>query len=360
MSYCCGWLPFFHNPNYAVIKYRQGGNLMSPLLRVFMNRSLLIAILTATAIASIVLGLSLGSAGTDPLLAWQSIQGDGNPALREIILELRLPRVLAAFGVGASLALAGVLMQVLLRNPLADPYILGTSGGAAVAALLALMFGASGILVDGFAFAGALCSTLLVFSLTSTSADHAPGRLLLTGVVVAAGWGAAISLILALAPEQNLRGMLFWLMGDFSFALQPLPSLTVSVASVVAGLLIAPMLNLLATGDKQAALLGVSVGPARTCLYFLSSLLTAIAVTTAGTVGFVGLVVPHLVRLAGDADHRTVVPCSALAGGSLLVIADTVARTMFAPRQLPVGAITALLGIPLFLLLLKRLGSAER
>jgi iron complex transport system permease protein len=329
-------------------------------LRVFMNRSLLILLLSLAAITSIMLGLSVGSAGTDPLLAWQSINGHGDAALQEIILELRLPRVLAAFGVGASLAIAGVLMQVLLRNPMADPYILGTSGGAAVAALIAIMFSATGLLVDGAAFAGALCSTLLVFSLTSASADHAPGRLLLTGVVVAAGWGAAISLILSLAPEQNLRGMLFWLMGDFSFAMQPFTSLVLGVTSVAIGLLIAPTLNLLATGNKQAALLGVPVGPARTALYFLSSLLTAVAVTTAGTVGFVGLVVPHLVRLAGDADHRTVVPCSALAGGSLLVIADTVARTLIAPRQLPVGAITAVLGVPLFLLLLRRLGSGQR
>ena len=325
-----------------------------------MKRSLLILLLSSIAIASLAMGLSVGSAGTDPLLAWQSINGGGDPALQEIILELRLPRVLAAFGVGASLAIAGVLMQVLLRNPMADPYILGTSGGAAVAALVAIMSSATGLWVDGAAFAGALCSTLLVFSLTSTSADHAPGRLLLTGVVIAAGWGAAISLILSLAPEQNLRGMLFWLMGDFSFATRPIPSLLLSILAVVVSLMIAPTLNLLATGNQQAALLGVPVGPARASLYFLSSLLTAVAVTTAGTVGFVGLVIPHLVRLAGDADHRTVVPCSALAGGSLLVIADTVARTLVAPRQLPVGAITAVLGVPLFLLLLRRLGSGQR
>jgi len=328
--------------------------------RVFMSRSFLIVVLAGTAIASLIFGLSVGSAGTDPVLAWHSINGGGDPALREVILELRLPRVFAAFGVGASLAIAGVLMQVLLRNPMADPYILGTSGGAAFAALVAIMFSATGLLVDGAAFAGALFSTLLVFSLTSTSVDHTPGRLLLTGVVVAAGWGAAISLILALAPEQNLRGMLFWLMGDFSFATEPLPPLLLSMSAVAIGLLIAPTLNLLATGNQQAALLGVSVGPTRTGLYFLSSLLTAVAVTTAGTVGFVGLVVPHLVRLAGDADHRTVVPCSALAGGSLLVIADSVARTIVAPLQLPVGAITALLGVPLFLLLLRRLGSGQR
>ena len=325
-----------------------------------MNRLLLASLLLAASLLSVLYALSVGSAGSNPLDAWNSLLGNGDPALREIIIELRLPRALAAFGVGAALALAGTMMQVLLRNPLADPYILGTSGGAAIAALLAMMMGAATIAVNGAALAGALASTLLVFSIAQSNADRSPGRLLLTGVVVAAGWGAAISLILALAPEQNLRGMLFWLMGDFAYAQEPLPPLLLSVIVVIIGLLIAPTLNLLATGEQQAALLGVAVKPVRTGLYFASSLLTAVAVTTAGTVGFVGLVIPHLIRLAGDADHRTVIPCSALAGGSLVVIADTVARTIVAPRQLPVGAITAMLGVPLFLLLLRRLGSEQK
>jgi iron complex transport system permease protein len=247
-------------------------------------------------------------------------------------------------------------MQVLLRNPLADPYILGTSGGAAVAALIAMLLGAAGLMVDAAAFGGALASTLLVFAIARSGPDRTPGRLLLTGVVVAAGWGAAISLILALAPEQNLRGMLFWMMGDFSFSSNAAPSLLTALAVIIIGIGIAPMLNLLATGERQAALLGVAVKPMRAALYFLSSLLTAVAVTTAGTVGFVGLVMPHLVRLATGADHRTVLPGSALAGGCLVVIADTLARTVIAPQQLPVGAITALLGVPMFLLLLRRLG----
>jgi len=325
-----------------------------------MNRLLLASLLLTASLLSVLYALSVGSAGSNPLDAWNSLLGNGDPALREIIIELRLPRALAAFGVGAALALAGTMMQVLLRNPLADPYILGTSGGAAIAALLAMMMGAATIAVNGAALAGALASTLLVFSIAQSNADRSPGRLLLTGVVVAAGWGAAISLILALAPEQNLRGMLFWLMGDFAYAQEPLPPLLLSVIVVIIGLLIAPTLNLLATGEQQAALLGVAVKPVRTGLYFASSLLTAVAVTTAGTVGFVGLVIPHLIRLAGDADHRTVIPCSALAGGSLVVIADTVARTIVAPRQLPVGAITAMLGVPLFLLLLRRLGSEQK
>ena len=325
-----------------------------------MNRYTLILLLTLVSALSLVVAIGSGSAGSDPVAVWQSLTGSGDQNLREIVLELRLPRALAAFGTGAALALAGAMMQVLLRNPLADPYILGTSGGAAVGALLAITLGASGISIDAAAFAGALASTLLVFTLARGRTGSSAGRLLLTGVVTAAGWGAAISLILALAPERSLRGMLFWLMGDFSYAGSPGPILGIALITLLIGLVLAPTLNLLATGERHAALLGVPVQPVRTCLYFLSSLLTAIAVTTAGTVGFVGLVIPHLVRLVGDADHRTVMPCSALAGGSLLVMADTLARTAIAPQQLPVGAITALLGVPLFLLLLRRTGNDTR
>ncbi len=263
-----------------------------------------------------------------------------------------MPRALAAFGTGASLALAGVLMQVLLRNPLADPYILGTSGGAAVAALTAMIVGAGAVWIDLSAFAGALGSTLLVFLIARQRGNWTPGRLLLTGVVVAAGWGALISLILATSPEANLRGILFWLMGDFAFATNPAPSLVAAAFALVVGLALAKSLNVLATGDHQATLLGLRVRPVRIAIYLISALLTAVAVTTAGTVGFIGLVVPHLIRLISGADHRALLPSAALAGGSLLVIADTVARTVIAPRQLPVGAITAMIGVPLFLFLL--------
>jgi iron complex transport system permease protein len=324
-----------------------------------MNRHLLLALLTITALVSLLLALSFGSAPTDLKTLWDCLNGNGDPLMTEVVLQLRLPRALAAFGTGASLALAGAIMQVLLRNPLADPYILGTSGGAAVAAIFAMLLGSTSLVVDMAAFAGALGSTLLVFTLAQTNQARAPGRLLLTGVVVAAGWGAAISLMLALAPERNLRGMLFWMMGDFSFASRYAPTLLLALATVAIGIFIAPALNLLATGDRQAALLGVAVRPMRIILYFLSSLLTAVAVTTAGTVGFVGLVIPHLIRLAGSSDHRVVLPGSALAGGSLLVIADTLARTVIAPQQLPVGAFTALLGVPLFLVLLRRTGTEK-
>lgn len=303
------------------------------------------ALLTAVCIGS-------GNAGPRELI--DLLSGADDPAARDVLLRLRLPRALAAFGTGASLSLAGVLMQVLLRNPLADPYILGTSGGAAVATLTAMLLGASGLLLDLTAFCGALGSTLLVFVIAYAGGQWTPGRLLLTGVVIAAGWSAVVSLMLALSPEGNLRGILFWLMGDFSFASDPSLVLIIAGLALSVGLVLSRSLNVLATGDQQAALLGLHVRPMRIMVYVLSSLLTAVAVTTAGTVGFVGLVVPHLIRLIGGADHRVVIPGAALAGGSLLVIADTLARTVAAPRQLPVGAITAMVGVPLFLFLLRR------
>ncbi len=314
----------------------------------------LIALAAGTAAVTLLVAVSTGSGAANWDTVWQIVQGTAEPGARDIVLKLRLPRALAAFGTGASLALAGVLMQVLLRNPLADPYILGTSGGAAVAALSAMIAGATGFVVDLSAFAGSLGSTLLVFMIARSDGAWTPGRLLLTGVVVAAGWSATVSLIIAMTPDANLRGILFWLMGDFSFAASPMPSLLLVTGAGAVGLMLANSLNVLATGDRQAALLGLSVRPMRITVYFLSALLTAVAVTTAGTVGFIGLVIPHLIRLISSADHRSLIPGAILAGGSLLVIADTVARTIVAPRQLPVGAITAIVGVPLFLYLLRR------
>ncbi|HHQ13738.1 MAG TPA: iron ABC transporter permease [Chromatiales bacterium] len=318
------------------------------------SRRKLLFVLSLVAVASVVTAISVGSGSTGPDDIIAALSGNADALTRDVVLKLRLPRALAAFGTGACLALAGVLMQVLLRNPLADPYILGTSGGAAVAALLTMLAGLSGLAIDTAAFVGALASTLLVFGLAGAGGRWAPARLLLTGVVIAAGWSALISLLLATGPESSLRGILFWLMGDFSFTATPWPTLVAAAIATIAGIALGRSLNLLSSGELQATLLGLRVGPVRAAAYFLSAGLTAIAVTTAGTVGFVGLVVPHLVRLFSGTDHRRLVPAAALAGGSLLVLADTLARTVVAPRQLPVGAITALIGVPLFLLLLSR------
>ena len=315
---------------------------------------LLFAALVAGVAACFVFALASGSADIGFFDAMRALGGSGTDEVRTLILELRLPRTLTAFAVGGLLAIAGVLMQVLLRNPLADPYILGTSGGAAVAALLAMLLGLSSTVIDLAAFGGALAATVLVFSIAHGTGSWTPTRLLLTGVVLAAGFSAATTLLLALSPEQQLRGMLFWLMGDLSFAYEPARSLVLLLLLTILATLVARHLNVLARGELQAAIVGLPVTGFRYLVFVASSLATAVAVTTVGVIGFVGLVVPHLMRIIVGSDHRVIVPASALAGGALLVVADTLARTIMAPRQLPVGALTAAIGVPLFLLLMSR------
>ena len=304
--------------------------------------------------AAFMVALASGSADISVGETLRILTGGGNEQARSLILELRLPRALTAFAVGGLLAVAGVLMQVLLRNPLAEPYILGSSGGAAVAALLAMVMGFGSAIVDVSAFAGAMAATLLVFSIAHGTGSWTPARLLLTGVVLAAGFSAATTLLLAMSPDQNLRGMLFWLMGDLSFAYDPARCLVLLTLLVVAGTLGARHLNVLARGELQAAIVGLPVQTFRYLIFVASALATALSVTTVGVIGFIGLVVPHLVRLVSGSDHRIVLPASALAGGALLIVADTLARTLLAPRQLPVGALTALIGVPLFLVLMSR------
>lgn len=313
-----------------------------------------LVVLFCLALVVLVLGLLLGSVNLPLKSIAAVLTGQGSPLHQMLILELRLPRVLAAFATGGLLAVAGALMQVLLRNPLADPYILGLSGGAAVAALLAMLAGLGIFWVSSAAFAGALFSTFLVFGLAYGSGQSSATRLLLTGVVVASGWGALISFLLATSQAHQLPGMLYWLMGDLSHAPSPVIPW---IALVLVLLLLIPLgrtLNVLARGALQAAALGVSVQKVELIVFGLAALLTAIAVTVAGSIGFVGLIVPHLMRMVFGFDQRILLPASALAGGSLLVLADTLARIVIAPQQLPVGVITALLGVPVFLFLLYR------
>lgn len=296
--------------------------------------------LVALTLLTLALALSIGPAGLD----W----GDIPPAL---MWELRLPRALSAFAVGGLLALAGALMQVLLVNPLADPYILGLSGGASCATLLALLFGISSTWLAAAAFLGAVLATILVLGLASLGN---PIRLLLTGVVLAAGWGALVSLILTLSPTASLPCMLFWLLGDLSDAEAPQLPLALLAISSLASLLIARPMDLLAQGELQALVFGVATVPLRITIFALSTLNTAVAVATAGSIGFVGLVVPHLLRLQGIDTHKHLIPGVVLLGGCLLLLADTLARILITPRELPVGVITALLGVPTFLYLLQR------
>jgi iron complex transport system permease protein len=313
-----------------------------------------LAILALTSLLAIGLSVAIGSVALSLTDLGAVLFGDAPALHRTLVLELRLPRTLAAFATGGLLAVAGALMQVLLRNPLADPYVLGLSGGAAVGALLAMLAGLGGLLVSGSAFAGALLSTLMVFGLAHGTGSWTPSRLLLTGVVVAAGWGAVITLMLSISPARELPGMLYWLMGDVSYARTPWPGLVLLTLICLVVIPLGRSLNVLARGPLQAAALGISVRPMEWLIYLLASLLTATAVTMAGSIGFVGLVVPHMLRLVLGNDQRLILPACAFAGGTLLVLADTLARVVIAPEQLPVGVITALLGVPTFLYLLYR------
>lgn len=279
--------------------------------------------------------------------------GDLPNLQRQVLEDIRLPRTLAAFVTGSALALAGVLMQVLLRNPLADPYILGLSGGAAVGALASIMLGLGGWWLSGTAFVGALISVAVVFGIASRAGSWSTTHLLLTGVVVSAGWGALINLMLSTSASASVQGMLFWLMGDLSQSSVGPAQIGVLVVGAALAMRAARSLNVLVRGDLVAASLGVDIKRLRLSLFFGASLLTVIAVTTAGSVGFVGLVVPHMLRLIGARDHRVLIPFSLLTGGTFLVVADTLARTLLAPQQLPVGVITALIGVPSFIAILR-------
>lgn len=309
--------------------------------------------LAAAALIALMVSLMSGSismSATELFRGLTSVQS----LAHSLIFDLRLPRALTAFAAGGVLALAGVLMQVLLRNPLADPFVMGVSGGAAVAALSAMLLGLSGLLIDFSATLGALATTLLVFALARGEGGWTPVRLLLTGVVVAAGASALVSMLLTLGDETKLRGMLFWLMGDLSLSRRPGPLLAVFCVALAISFPFSRHLNVLARSELQARVLGAPVESLRIGIFLASSVLTAACVTTAGTIGFVGLVTPHLVRSILGADHRLVLPAAALLGGTLVMIADLCARVMFAPRQLPVGALTAIAGVPLFLLLMRR------
>lgn len=315
---------------------------------------LILLLLSLCAAAALLWALVAGEFVIAPLTALSALFGQATGIGADIVLNLRLPRAVAVFACGGLLALAGALMQVLLRNPLADPYILGISGGAAVGALFAMMIGLAPWMIDGAAFAGALGAMLLVFGLAHGDGSWTQTRLLLTGVVVAAGCGALVSLMLSLATDTRVYSMLFWLMGDASGATQPWPAMLVLGVALVVLAPFARDLNVLSRGEDGARALGVDVRMLRYLLYALASLLTAVSVTLIGSVGFVGLIVPHLVRLVIGNDQRVLLPAAALAGGTLLTIADTAARTVLAPIQLPVGVLTALIGVPLFLFLLSR------
>jgi iron complex transport system permease protein len=310
-------------------------------------------------LASLVVGCSLVAGSTEISMKDAAAAVLGNPVepAHTVVMELRVPRVLSALAIGALLAVAGTLLQALFRNPLADSYVLGVSGGSSLGALLALLVGGSLWLVQASAAAGAVLATLLVLALARGGGTV---RVLLTGVVLASACGALVTLVLVLADNGQLRGMMFWLAGDLGWAARPWTMAGAALLATAAVSLVARPLHVLATGETSAQSLGHDLPRWRMIIVILAGILTAGAVIQGGTIGFVGMVVPHLVRLAvGTALHRVVVPAAALAGGTLLAAADLVARTVAAPRQLPVGAIMALLGVPIFLALLRRFETAR-
>jgi iron complex transport system permease protein len=328
-------------------------------MRAHLTLSRALAVLAALALvaaAALLVALASGSVPVGARDVLDALAGGAASEGAGVVRDLRMPRALAAFAVGALLSLAGALMQVLLRNPLADPYVLGLSGGAAVGALGTTIAGMAA-LAGPAAFAGALVSTLVVFTLARADAERfawAPTRLLLTGVVVASGWGALVALLLAIAPAAQTKGLVHWLLGDLAGAAAPGAPLAVLGFTLAVALAMARDLNALARGPGEASALGVDVPRTGLALHALAALATAAAVTTAGSIGFVGLVVPHAMRLVLGNDQRLLLPAAAIAGGALLVIADTAARTIVAPMELPVGVLTALLGVPAFLFLLRQ------
>ncbi|MFP5393632.1 MAG: FecCD family ABC transporter permease [Gammaproteobacteria bacterium] len=335
---------------------------LSPPLR--QRAAVIITALLVASFASFVLAVMVGSVPV-PLAempdALAQLARGQTQTLAATLLELRLSRALVAFVTGASLALAGVMMQALLRNPLADPYVLGISGGASVGALAALMAMCALWVVDVAAFGGAVAISALLYVLarrdlrSGGAAEGGAALLLLTGVILASACMAMVSLFLSIAPEGRLRSMIFWLIGDIAGApLRVIPWIVLALGLAFA-LRCARSLNVLALHAEGAATLGIRVGALRKGLFFCSGVLTAAAVTNAGSIGFVGLIVPHACRFACGPDHRLLIPAATLGGGAYLVLADTLARTVIAPQQLPVGVVTALVGAPVFLIQLHRL-----
>ncbi|NLW56735.1 MAG: iron chelate uptake ABC transporter family permease subunit [Firmicutes bacterium] len=279
---------------------------------------------------------------------------------QKILFGLRLPRIILAVLVGAALAVAGVIFQGLFRNPMADPYVLGASSGAAFGATMAAVSG-SNLLVFGlgarplFAFAGALLTTTLVYRLARSGRRYSLTTLLLAGIAVSAFMSALTTLLLFFRQEE-LGRVLFWTMGGFSYTRWV--EVKVILPYLVFGLLLASRfareLNLLLLGEEKAHQLGLEVEKLQRYLLFTASLLVAAAVSVAGTIGFVGLVVPHIMRLLLGPDHRPLLPLSALAGGIFLLVADTLARMLLAPGELPVGILTSFVGGPFFLYLLRK------
>lgn len=308
-----------------------------------------------------ILGLAIGAVPIATGELFDALRGVGDPSTVAIVRDLRAPRVLLAALVGAGLASSGGALQGTLRNPLAEPYLLGVSGGAALGAVVALALGvAVPSLITLCAFVGAAMATVVVSTTARVVGGSADTKILLmAGVVVGAFANAVILVALADAPPERLRGALFWMMGSVADATWPAVARAAAALLMLGGVLVwsARDLDVLALGDEPAAALGVDVDRVSRKLFLVASWLAAATVAAAGLIGFVGLVVPNIARALGARQHRSMLLISALYGAALLVAADLLARTLRAPADLPLGAVTALVGVPFFLWRLRRLAA---
>ncbi|MGW8265202.1 MAG: FecCD family ABC transporter permease [Longimicrobiales bacterium] len=325
-----------------------------------MRRGFLALALAGVALLAFLLSVRLGHVSLSTGEAWRALMGGGDPTHRRILLEIRLPRACLGVLVGGGLALAGSVFQALLRNPLAEPYILGISGGSAAGAVLALSLGwvsmSSGLL-PAAAFAGALLAVFLVFRVAASADQGLDVRvLLLAGVVVGSFFTAVIALILALSEAQTVRSAVLWMMGSLSGATWGGVALVAAytLPSALVLMTLARALNLMSIGEETAGYLGTNVEAVKRIAYGVASLITAAGVAVAGIIGFVGLIVPHALRLVVGSDQRVLLPLSFLAGAAFLTLADLGARLILDPTEIPIGVITAFLGVPLFLVLLRR------
>ena len=319
-----------------------------------------LVILLLLAVVSVLLSVRFGSVSMSTADVVAALMGRGPESQQWIVFDYRLPRALLGILVGGGLALAGAVFQALLRNPLAEPYILGISGGSAFGAVLVLALGltaASSWALPMAAFAGALVAIVLVFRVAVAADRRMDVRvLLLAGVVVGAFFTAGIAFILAVSEARTVRSAVLWMMGSLSGADWTSVGLG-AVYTIPAALLILSLgrsLNLMAIGEETASYLGTDVERVKKIAFGVASLITAAGVAVAGVIGFVGLIIPHGIRLLTGSDHRLLLPLSFLAGGAFLTLADLVARTALSPAEIPIGVITAFVGVPLFLVLLRR------
>ena len=300
-------------------------------------------------------GLSVGSVAVPPGRLLSVFSGSGSDVDRTILLDLRLPRVLMAVLVGAGLSVAGAVFQAILRNPLAEPYILGISSGGTVGAVVAIGLGLGAFYVPAASFAGSLLVMAIVYAAAHRRGQLDTYALLLSGVMTGAFFNALILLVIAVL-NQELRNAFLWLMGNLSGARTSMLAVVGPPALLAIGALVwlSRMFNLISTGDENALQLGVNVRAVKRTAYLLASLLTGVVVSVSGVVGFVGLIIPHTCRILFGPDHRLLIPASALLGGSFMVLADIVSRVILAPTEIPVGAVTAALGAPVFIYLLRK------